>query len=406
MRIRECLLSSFFIFLCALASAQRNNPLAVFQEIPKLARQAEEAPPDSVEIIYQQFKNDYPLKQFIQVNGMMDQVRLALIDRFIKLNNKRAFEIATEISDNKIRWQQLERTKKFRLSSKRAKEIKTRLAELEASIPERKSLWQNQTADLLYFSNNAKVAIAYLKGAGWGDIDLDRSPLLGAHIFSSLGNDEKAVTLLANWVKKGNADQYVKDKLAYFYEILPNKIGSFLEYQESLMKDLQNEKWKEKSKYEVNYPAPKFDLFDLHGKRVSLESLRGKVIVLDFWATWCKPCLAAFPAMKIVKDRFKDNPNVVFLFVNTLERRKSPEGRIEQIELLLQDRGLNFDVLIDIEQASGFKMASAYGVSSIPAQFIIDTNGIVKYKLGGFNGNIDSMVEELNVLINSLLKGE
>lgn len=406
MRIRECLLSSFFILLCAFASAQSNNPLAVFQEIPKIARQVDKTTPDSLEIIYQQFKKDYPLKQFIQVNGMMDQVRLALIDRFIKLNNKRAFEIATELSDNKIRWQQLERSKKLTLSRKGAKELMSRFADLELSIPERKFLWQNQTADLLYFSNNAKVAFAYLKGAGWGDSDFDKSPLLGAHIYSSLGIDEKAVTLLADWVKKGNADQYVKDKLAFFYERLPNKTSSFVEYQDALMKDLQNEKWKEKSKYEVSYVAPKFDLLDLQGKRVSLERLRGKVVVLDFWATWCKPCLAAFPAMKIVKDRFKDNPNVVFLFVNTLERKKSQESRIEQIELLLQDRGLNFDVLIDIEQESGFKMASAYGVSSIPAQFIIDTNGIVKYKLGGFNGNIDSMVEELNVLINSLLKGE
>ncbi|MVZ65697.1 redoxin domain-containing protein [Sphingobacterium sp. DK4209] len=406
MRIRECLLSSFFILLCAFVSAQSNNPLAVFQEIPKIARQVDKTTPDSLEIIYQQFKKDYPLKQFIQVNGMMDQVRLALIDRFIKLNNKRAFEIATELSDNKIRWQQLERSKKLTLSRKGAKELMFRFADLELSIPERKFLWQNQTADLLYFSNNAKVAFAYLKGAGWGDSDFDKSPLLGAHIYSSLGNDEKAVTLLADWVKNGNADQYVKDKLAFFYERLPNKTSSFEAYQEALMKDLQDEKWKEKSQYEVSYVAPKFDLLDLQGKRVSLESLRGKVVVLDFWATWCKPCLAAFPAMNIVKDRFKDNPNVVFLFVNTLERKKSQESRMEQIELLLQDRGLNFDVLIDIEQESGFKMASAYDVSSIPAQFIIDTNGIVKYKLGGFNGNIDSMVEELNVLINSLLKGE
>jgi cytochrome oxidase Cu insertion factor (SCO1/SenC/PrrC family) len=67
----------------------------------------------------------------------------------------------------------------------------------------------------------------------------------------------------------------------------------------------------------INDPASKFTLMDLNGNKVSLDSLKGKTVVVDFWATWCGPCKASFPAMQKLVDRHKDDKNVAFLFVDT-----------------------------------------------------------------------------------------
>src|SRR5690606_41666590 len=77
-------------------------------------------------------------------------------------------------------------------------------------------------------------------------------------------------------------------------------------------------------------PAPGFSLKDLDGKEVSLEDLKGKVVVLDFWATWCAPCIKSFPAMQMAVDKYKEDPEVAFLFINTWERQEDPAAAVKQ----------------------------------------------------------------------------
>jgi len=70
----------------------------------------------------------------------------------------------------------------------------------------------------------------------------------------------------------------------------------------------------------LNAAAPDFRLKDMSGKDVTLSSLKGKVVVLDFWATWCVPCHENFPAVQKVVDHYKNDQNVVFLFIDTREK--------------------------------------------------------------------------------------
>lgn len=391
------------LLTCASSNAQGSNPLVVFEEIPYFARQLSTAKTDSVEIIYRDFQAKYPLLSYFQVNGLIDQVRLEASRRLKDINPKAAIEVASQIDDNKLRWKELELFDFSEFTKEEIEETKLHIVKLQRQIPGYKELGENQYADLLFFSEGPQSASRFVNEKGWKTANFKKSPLLSAHLWDAFGDTKEAVELLANWVKQGKADQFIKGKLAFFYNKLPDNTYSYERFEEDLLQELQNEKLKDKSKYEVNFAAPDFKLKNLTGESVTLEALKGKIIVLDFWATWCKPCLAAFPAMQMVKDRYRDNPNVIFLFVNTMERKKDETVRRDQISKLLKNRNLSFNVLIDEELPYGYEMASKYQVSGLPTQFILDQNAQVKYKLMGFNGHVDVLVQEMSALIESLL---
>ena len=149
---------------------------------------------------------------------------------------------------------------------------------------------------------------------------------------------------------------------------------------------------KRKSAGAVGADAPDFSLVDLDGKSVKLSEMRGKVVVLDFWATWCGPCIMSFPGMKLSMDKFKNNPNVKFLFVNTYERVDVSQWT-QTVKTFVKQRGFDtFPVIMDI----GGDVAGSYGVNGIPAKFCIDKEGKIKFKSTGFLGSSDAIVKEMS----------
>ena len=121
----------------------------------------------------------------------------------------------------------------------------------------------------------------------------------------------------------------------------------------------------------VGKPAPDFDTVDLKGDVWSLSKLRGKVVFVNFWATWCSPCREEMPSMqrlyaKMPKDKFE----MIALFNN--DKKSVVRNFVSQL-------GLTFPILSDEFNFAGPK----YGLTGLPETFIVDKQGIVREKFIG-----------------------
>lgn len=218
-------------------------------------------------------------------------------------------------------------------------------------------------------------------------------------LLSKRGNYQEAFPLLEKTVTSGLADSTVRVELASIYKKLyPGKNEK--EYLASLDQKLTSKYEMEAAKLMINEPAPSFIVTDASGKQVSLADFKGKTIVLDFWATWCGPCKASFPAMQMVVNKYRQDPQVKFLFIHTWERQGNPTAEAQEY---LKANHYDLDLYMDIKNAKTKRneAVSAFNVNGIPAKFVIDGKGRIRYKLTGFSGGNEAAVSELSAMINS-----
>jgi thiol-disulfide isomerase/thioredoxin len=222
---------------------------------------------------------------------------------------------------------------------------------------------------------------------------------LYSEVLASLGRNEDAYKTIETAVKSGEATAEMSEFFKVLYMKVKGSTKGLELYQAAIEKGVKDNLRKSLEKTMVNEPATDFLLTDLQGNRVSLAELKGKIVILDFWATWCVPCKASFPGMQMAVEKYKNDPGVKFLFIHTWERTTTANA---DAKAYIESMNYDFQVLMDIKdpETKSNKVVENYNVSSIPAKFIIDEKGSIRFKLKGFNGSKAAAVDEISMMIN------
>ena len=141
---------------------------------------------------------------------------------------------------------------------------------------------------------------------------------------------------------------------------------------------------KEKDKESSTGAAPDFALQDISGKKVRLADLKGKVVLVEFWATWCPPCRAEIPALQRLHTQYGDKGLTILAI-------SMDEGDWKGVKSFVAEHKIGYTVLQGSEDVS-----AEYMVRLIPAAFLIDKQGNIKKQfMGGGNEAVEQEIKAL-----------
>jgi len=355
-----------------------------------------------------------------------ERARIALVEKdtigFCKYANLMINPMQQAQMYNSIAWQLAEKGENLHFASDLSKESLVLLQNV-LDHPEKQPIPNNSAepgagqakayyktyadtyAFICYQLGDKKQAIHYQEQALDGGIGSAEVNQRYVRYLKALGNDETLLSFSKKAIIEGKANDSLESDFKQIY-LKKYPLHTWEPYLGALQAQFI-EKLREQLKEEmIKESAPPFTLMNLAGQQVSLASLKGKVVIVDFWATWCEPCKASFPGMQNAVNQYKDAPDVAFLFINTLERGDDREMVVKDY---MASSGYTFNVLMDNEskkEKRQFDVVSAFGVRGIPAKFVLDKEGNIRFKAAGFSGSNDEELKKISLMVDILRTGE
>ncbi len=227
------------------------------------------------------------------------------------------------------------------------------------------------------------------------------------HLLDRLHRPADVVPLLESSARANALTPALTTRLQQEYQASHKGLAGYDQYLASLRSPAEiAELHAEVERNLTNREYMPFALEDASGQLVRSSDWEGKIVVLDFWATWCGPCIRAFPGMQMLVDKYAKDPQVDFYFVGTMQYGDYKEKDINY----LKQEGYRFKLLLDAvdpktkHQDQVFQsFVPFFNSSGIPRKVILK-DGIMRYTSEGYSGSPSQLAEEISYAIELLKK--
>lgn len=213
-----------------------------------------------------------------------------------------------------------------------------------------------------------------------------------ADVYKSLEDKAAATEMLGNAYKLTPFDNKVAVLLKESVLASGGTEADFKAKLAVLEKEWKASHFNSLKKIVLDKPFPDFQIVDMNKKPLTAADLKGKVVLIDLWATWCKPCIEFFPYLHVIYDKYKDDKDVMFVILNTASGNTFEDAST----WVNQNKNFTFPFYFNEDK----KLSAKLDVNTIPTTFLLDKNSKIRFKKVGNEGEkampqLDAMIEFL-----------